>query len=119
MPRKHQYQYREDRQDDGAAARPSRSQKKRDSAALQDLGQDLAALPLRELAKLGLAPELLEAFRALGRITSREAKRRQMQYIGRLMREEEDIDRLRLAVECFRDGRLPSEAAIGAGEEPA
>ncbi len=90
------------------AERVSRSERKRRSAALQDLGADLAALPLRELAKLGLAPALLQAFRDLAGITAREARRRQMQYIGRLMREEDDPERLRDAVACFREGRLPS-----------
>ncbi len=112
MPRKKQYQY-DVSVTGGSPERLSRSRKKRDSAALQELGQELAALPIRELAKLDLSPDLLEACRALTRITAREAKRRQMQYIGRLMREEDDIERLRLAVEHFKDGRLPSEAAGG------
>ncbi len=118
MPRKKQYQYDVSVTGD-SPERLSRSRKKRDSAALQELGQELAALPIRELEQLDLSPDLLEACRALTRITAREAKRRQMQYIGRLMREEDDIERLRLAVEYFRDGRLPSEAAGGSAERQA
>ncbi|MDO5537404.1 MAG: ribosome biogenesis factor YjgA [Desulfovibrionaceae bacterium] len=107
MPRKKQFQYDQSAAED-SYQRPSRSQRKRDSSALQDLGRDLAELPVRELAALGLAPDLLEAYRELGRISSHEAKRRQMQYIGRLMREEEDVERLKEAVAIFREGLLPS-----------
>ena len=81
MARKKIYQY-DSEQNEEAPGRVSRSQKKRDSLALQKLGEDLAELPVRELAKLDLAPELLDAYRDLGTIKSHEAKRRQMQYIG-------------------------------------
>lgn len=107
MARKKIYQY-DSEQNEEAPGRVSRSQKKRDSLALQKLGEDLAELPVRELAKLDLAPELLDAYRDLGTIKSYEAKRRQMQYIGRLMREEEDTERLKEAVALFREGMLPS-----------
>lgn len=67
----------------------SRSQKKRESTADQRLGERLAALAPPQLAGLGLAPDLENAFTDLARMKSHEARRRQMQYIGRLMREEE------------------------------
>ncbi len=107
MPRKKKYQF-DSSSDLPEPERVSRSQRKRDSAALQELGQELSALPMSELEQLDLAPDLLTAFRELRRITSREAKRRQMQYIGRLMREEDDTKRLQEAVALFREGRLPS-----------
>lgn len=107
MARKKTFQYDAEQTED-TPQRVSRSQKKRDSLALQKLGEDLAELPVRELAKLELAPELLDAYRDLGNIKSHEAKRRQMQYIGRLMREEEDTERLKEAVALFREGMLPS-----------
>ena len=93
----------------GRAERPSRSQKKRDSTALQELGMELARLPLRELARLGISKALLEAFSDLASITSHEARRRQLQYVGRLMREEEDVQRLKDAVALFREGKRPSD----------
>ena len=93
MARKNRYQY-DQNQDFDTTERVSRSQKKRESTALQELGASLAKLPLRELERLGISPDLLAAYRELSRITSREAKRRQMQYIGRLMREEDDTERL-------------------------
>ena len=106
--RKNRYQY-DQNQDFDTTERVSRSQKKRESAALQELGASLAKLPLRELERLGISPDLLAAYRELSRITSREAKRRQMQYIGRLMREEDDTERLQEAVALFEEGRRPSD----------
>lgn len=54
---------------------------------LQALGAALAALPESQLREMQLGEDLLEALLEAKRITSHEAKRRQMQFIGRLMRE--------------------------------
>ena len=53
---------------------------------LQTLGVALAALPESQLKDMNLGEDLLEALLEVKRIKSHEAKRRQMQYIGRLMR---------------------------------
>jgi ribosome-associated protein len=66
---------------------PSKSQKKRDSLALQDLGGELVALSSVQLARVDMPDALRLAVREAQRINSNGAKRRQMQYIGRLMRE--------------------------------
>jgi ribosome-associated protein len=67
----------------------SKSQKKRDMLALQALGQELLALTPEVLRKMTLPEELLEAVLEAKRIpTSKHGgMRRQVQYIGRLMRE--------------------------------
>lgn len=80
--------------------RPSKSQLKRDSTALQDLGRELGELPRERLRELDLPEKLLEALLAYQTITAHEGKRRQFQYIGRLMR---DVDPapLREALERF------------------
>ncbi|MBR4422928.1 MAG: DUF615 domain-containing protein [Mailhella sp.] len=70
--------------------RPSRSQKKRESLALQEIGERLAALPLSRLAELPLPPALRDALEDCARMGSRGARRRQLQYIGRLMREAQE-----------------------------
>lgn len=67
--------------------RPSRSQKKRDSAALQKIAEDLTRLPPAALASFDMPEELADAIRAFQTMRDREAKRRQAQYLGRLMRE--------------------------------
>ncbi len=68
----------------------SRSQKKRESTAMQGLGEDLARLSPSVLRALGLPEELLKALLDFPKIKTHEGKRRQMQFIGRLMREEID-----------------------------
>ena len=65
----------------------SRSQKKRESAAAQQLGASLAALPAAELLSMDLPEDLLAAILDWKQFSGREARRRQMQYIGRLMRD--------------------------------
>jgi ribosome-associated protein len=82
---------------------PSRSQKKRDSSALQVLGGKLAELPDSALKRLALPPRLEEAIREYKKLTKHEAKRRQLQFIGALMRET-DTDPLARAVEDMEAG---------------
>lgn len=66
--------------------RKSKSQVKREMLALQELGEKLVELPLDRVMKLNILPELKEAVVELKKLTSKEAKRRQVQYIGALMR---------------------------------
>ena len=69
--------------------RPSKSQLKRDMNALQDMGGELIALSTERLKKLELPDKLFTALKDAKRITQNGAKRRQLQYIGKLMR---DVD---------------------------
>lgn len=73
---------------EGSGARASKSQLKRQSLSLQDLGAELAALPEDRLGALGEAlPEALrQAIDEYRRTRSHEGQRRQMQFIGKLMR---------------------------------
>lgn len=64
----------------------SKSARKREATALQDLGVELAALPPAELAALELPDALLQALGELNRLTAHGAQLRQRQYIGKLMR---------------------------------
>ncbi|MGQ0334957.1 ribosome biogenesis factor YjgA [Halomonas elongata] len=80
-------------QDDSFPAdeRPSKSQLKREMHALQELGERLIAMNESERARFPLSDELLAAIEETGRIRAREARRRHMQYVGKLMRRE-DLD---------------------------
>jgi len=69
--------------------RPSKSQRKRDMAALQDLGTELVMLNADQLAQIELPERLFEAIVDAQRIRDFEGRRRQMQFIGKLMREVE------------------------------
>jgi ribosome-associated protein len=65
---------------------PSKSELKRQSRDLQDLGWELVELPLAELEALDLPEDLREAVMAGRRITSHGARVRQRLYIGKVLR---------------------------------
>lgn len=67
--------------------RISRTQKKKKAEALQRLGERLVALTDAQIDALDLMPELVEALKMARQMHQHGARRRQMQYIGRLMRE--------------------------------
>ena len=64
---------------------------------LQHLGERLAALTPAQLARIDLPEALREQVELTRRITAREALRRQLQYLGRLMRQA-DADAIRAAL---------------------
>lgn len=64
----------------------SKSQLKRESHALQSLGESLVELPESKLARIPLPEELAEAIALARRINARGGRKRQLQYIGKLMR---------------------------------
>lgn len=66
--------------------RPSKTQRKKRMLALQELGAELIALNDEQLGSMVLPENLHEAVLAAKRITKFEARRRQLQYIGKLMR---------------------------------
>lgn len=64
----------------------SKSQRKKQMLALQKIGEILVELPEQQLAKIPLESPLKEAILEARRISSHEGRRRQLQYIGKLMR---------------------------------
>jgi len=64
----------------------SRTRKKQQVEELQKLGAALVDLPPMQLELLALPDVLLKAVLDAQRITSHEARRRQLQYIGKVMR---------------------------------
>ncbi len=66
--------------------KPSRTQKKKEALAVQKIGEELVYLNHDQLTGLGLPAELLEAVAAARRIKQHVARRRQLQYIGSLVR---------------------------------
>ena len=65
----------------------SKTRRKREMLELQSLGAALVGLPESQISGMKLETRLLQAVLEAKRIKSHEAKRRQLQYIGRLMRE--------------------------------
>lgn len=79
----------------------SRTLKKNEDRALQRLGEQLVALPFGQLESMELPDELLTAIEFARKIQKHGARRRQIQYIGALMRHidpqpiETALDRIR------------------------
>jgi ribosome-associated protein len=73
--------------EDEIYAHKSRSQKKRESTALQRQSETLSGLSAAQLDEFTLPAELKTAIAHLRTLAKHEARRRQMQYLGRLMRE--------------------------------
>ncbi|MBM3370698.1 MAG: DUF615 domain-containing protein [Betaproteobacteria bacterium] len=67
--------------------KPSKSQLKREMHQLQAYGKILVSLNDSEFRKVQLPERLHDAVVACRMIKAHEAKRRQLQYVGRLMRE--------------------------------
>ena len=77
--------------------------------ALQDLGEELVALDADKLASLDLPEGLVDAIASARTITRHEARRRQLQYIGRLMRDV-DPEPLRAALAKWVHGSAQERA---------
>jgi ribosome-associated protein len=71
---------------------PSKSAIKREMQALQDLGKELIDLPDSQLARMPLSEDMREAMTLYKRLTAHEARRRQLQYIGKHMPKEAVAD---------------------------
>jgi ribosome-associated protein len=96
--------------------RPSKTQRKKASHELQELGEALVALPADRVDSLPLAESLLDAVREYKRTRTHEGKRRQMQYIGKLMRGA-DIEPIRQAVTDMQLGRAKDSLALHRAEQ--
>lgn len=72
--------------DDSGDDTVSKSQRKRDMTALQALGEALVDLPADQLAAFDLPESLHAAIREAQRVRKFGALRRQLQYVGKLMR---------------------------------
>ncbi len=109
-------------------AATSRTQRKRAALDLQNMGKRLVELGAGDLATVPMPPELQEAIALWQRIHSHEARRRQLQFIGKLMRRidlepiEAALDRIdgssaqaRYAfhqLESWRDRLIEEDAAL-------
>ena len=116
MPPKKRYQW-DTKDSEFEDDRPSRSQKKRDSTALQRMGEELTTLGSSVLAKMPLTPNIREAVLEWQRLSSHEGRRRQMQYIGRLMREEADPQAVRDALDAIKLGHTGETASFKRSEK--
>jgi ribosome-associated protein len=75
--------------DSAQALPPSKTRRKQEMHALQDVGEQLVQLDLARLEELGLPEALSDAIREAKQVRTHEARRRQLQFVGKLMR---DVD---------------------------
>lgn len=97
----------------------SKTELKRESAELQKLGESLLTLRAELLDRLQLPEKLLEALDQVRRITDFEGRRRQMQYIGKLMRglDDEMLAAVREALDTQRQGSARESLALHEAEQ--
>jgi ribosome-associated protein len=81
--------------------RPSKTQRKKAMHELRDLGAELVELSNERLAAIELPERLRDAVMDARRITAHGARRRQMQYIGKIMRKV-DAEPIRAALDVWR-----------------
>jgi len=100
--------------DDHGYDRPSKSQLKREMHALQTLGAALVELPKDALKRMPMPEALDEAVREARRITDHEGKRRQLQYVGRVMRSlaDEETAALRSALDTYNGANRAETAKL-------
>jgi ribosome-associated protein len=92
---------------------PSKSQLKREMTALQDLGEELVELSRERLAKIDMPERLRDAILDAQRITKHEARRRQMQYIGKIMRDVDAAPCARRSTNSRACPRRPTRVSTG------
>lgn len=98
---------------------PSRTELKKESTELQKIGEALLTLRSDLFERLDLPESLVTALDDLKRISNFEGRRRQMQYVGKLMRglDEEVLQAVRDALEEQRSGSAQQTLALHAAEK--
>ena len=98
---------------------PSRTELKRESSELQKIGEELLTLRAGLMEGLALPDKLRDAVADAKRITNFEGKRRQMQFIGKLMRQlvPDDLARVRAALAEQHRGSASDTLALHQAEQ--
>ncbi|WCE04286.1 ribosome biogenesis factor YjgA [Pseudoxanthomonas sp. JBR18] len=84
--------------DTGEFYSPSRTQQRQDALEVRTLAEQLVALPAARLAQLPMSEELLEHVYDTQKVTSHIAHKRQLQFLAKQMRKEDDA-----TLEAIRD----------------
>jgi ribosome-associated protein len=95
--------------------RPSKSALKRQMHDLQALGQELSELPESRVDKLELPEALRDALAEYRRTRSHEGRRRQLQFVGKLMRQADEAS-IREAVAAYKLGSAKETLALHEAE---
>lgn len=100
--------------DSGEFLSPSRGEKRRDALAVRDLAGRLMEQNDARLAQLPLSDDLRALVIESKRITAQIARKRQMQYLAKVMRKEDDkvLEALRAALEHDKSDSRKESAAL-------
>lgn len=92
---------------------------KREMEALQDLGKELMTLRSDLFKRLQISDQLIDALAEAKRITNFEGKRRQIQYVGKLMRKltEEQLAAVKQALDEQRNGSPTEKMSLQVAEQ--
>lgn len=101
--------------EDGQATRPSKTRLKQQSQDLQALGVAVSELSQERLAAVDMPEPLRDAIDQFRRTKSHEGRRRQMQYVGKLMRNADEAA-LREAVAAAKLGSARDALALHQAE---
>jgi ribosome-associated protein len=88
----------------------SKTEMKRDMSDIQKLGEELVALTPNALAKIPLEEELMDSIKDAQRFKN-EARRRQLQYIGKVMKHI-DLDPIQAALDKLRNKHSQNTVAL-------
>lgn len=96
----------------------SKTDLKRESEALQALGEALLDLRRDLMDTLRLPDKLADALQELRRITNFEGRRRQLQYVGKLMRQLDNgqVEAIRTALQQQKEGSAQERDLLHQGE---
>ena len=97
----------------------TRTDLKREMSALQDLGKDLMTLRSDLFKRLALPDILVDALAEAKRITNFEGKRRQMQFVGKLMRklDPSQLEAVKKAMDEQRSGSASEKMSLHVSEQ--
>ena len=98
--------------------RPSKSELKRQSNELQKLGEQLIDEPRDRVKRVPMPDEVKDAILMCQTITNHEGRRRQLQYVGKMMRtlNEEEVDIIKRTIDSWKGASKADTAAMHALE---
>ncbi|WP_332852885.1 ribosome biogenesis factor YjgA [Duganella sp. S19_KUP01_CR8] len=98
--------------------RPSKTELKRQSDALQKMGETLVEAPRDRVKRVPMPEDVLDAILACQQITNHEGRRRQMQYVGKKMRtlDEAEVAVIQQTIDSWKGASKSETAAMHALE---
>ena len=98
--------------------RPSKSELKRQMTELQKLGEQLIAEPRERVKRVPMPDDVRDAILMCQTITNHEGRRRQLQFVGKMMRtlEEDEVAAIQRTIDSWKGASKSETAALHALE---